>query len=166
MLGVVGQKCCVRLQGAKSLTGFKLCETTCNRMCKRTQHVTSNNVGSCWPTILRPFVRGFIEKISVYKQTFLLFKCAKHWNKKSFALRANNSLVGTLISISRWRQPYLRYTDPEETSFWLDRNLLLICFINAWVALPYNFTSCSFLKTLKVKLRFFSLRNITILSGK
>ena len=22
--------------------------TTCNRVCKRTQHVTSNNVGSCW----------------------------------------------------------------------------------------------------------------------
>ena len=122
--------------------------------------------GSCGPTMLRPFVRGFVGKISVYKQTFLLFKCAKLWNKKSFVLRANNSLVGTLISIGRWRQPYLRYTDPEGTSFWLDRNILLICFINAWVALPYNFTSCSFLKTLKVKLRFFSLRNITTLSGK
>ena len=33
--------------------------TTYNRMCKRTQHVTSNNVGSCWPTMLRPFARGF-----------------------------------------------------------------------------------------------------------
>ena len=32
--------------------------TTCNRMCKRTQHVTSNNVGSCWPTMLRLFSRG------------------------------------------------------------------------------------------------------------
>ena len=31
---------------------------TCNRECKRTQHVTSNNVGSCWPTMLRPFARG------------------------------------------------------------------------------------------------------------
>ena len=28
---------------------------TCNRLCKRTFPVTSNNVGSCWPTILRPF---------------------------------------------------------------------------------------------------------------
>ena len=35
----------------KSLTGFKLSATTCNRVCKRTQHVTSNNVGSCWSTI-------------------------------------------------------------------------------------------------------------------
>ena len=33
--------------------------TTCNRVCKRTQHVTSNNAGSCWPTMLRPFARGF-----------------------------------------------------------------------------------------------------------
>ena len=33
--------------------------TTSNRMCKWTQHVTSNNVGSCWPTMLRPFAWGF-----------------------------------------------------------------------------------------------------------
>ena len=32
--------------------------TTYNRVYKRTQHVTSNNVGSCWPTMLRPFARG------------------------------------------------------------------------------------------------------------
>ena len=31
--------------------------TTCNRVCKRTQHLTFNNVGSCWPTIKRPFAR-------------------------------------------------------------------------------------------------------------
>ena len=33
--------------------------TTYNRVCKRTQHVTSNNVGSFWPTMLHPFARGF-----------------------------------------------------------------------------------------------------------
>ena len=38
--------CCVRFQEAKSLTGFKHCATTCNRVCKRTQHVPSNNVAS------------------------------------------------------------------------------------------------------------------------
>ena len=43
----------------RSLTGFKSCATTCNMVCKRTKHVTSNNVGSCWPTMLRPFARGF-----------------------------------------------------------------------------------------------------------
>ena len=32
--------------------------TTCNRMCKRTQHVTFNNVGSCWSTISRPLARS------------------------------------------------------------------------------------------------------------
>ena len=34
--------------------------TTCNRACKRTQHVTSNNVGTCWPTMLRPFARDLM----------------------------------------------------------------------------------------------------------
>ena len=32
--------------------------TTCKKVCKQTQHVTSNNVGSCWPTMLRRFARG------------------------------------------------------------------------------------------------------------
>ena len=32
--------------------------TTCNKVCKRTQHVTSNNVGSCRSTMLRPFARS------------------------------------------------------------------------------------------------------------
>ena len=31
----------------------------CNRVCKRTQNVTSNNVGSCWSKMLRPFARDF-----------------------------------------------------------------------------------------------------------
>ena len=40
--------------------------TTCNRVCKRTQHVTSNNVGSCWPTMLRPFARGIRRRKTTY----------------------------------------------------------------------------------------------------
>ena len=36
---------------------------TCNRVCKRTQHVTSNNVESCWPTMLRPFARGLKREV-------------------------------------------------------------------------------------------------------
>ena len=39
--------------------------TTCNRVCKRTRHVTSNNVGSCGPTMLRPFARGFRPRVQV-----------------------------------------------------------------------------------------------------
>ena len=31
--------------------------TTRNRVCKKTQHVTSNIVGICWPTMLRLFAR-------------------------------------------------------------------------------------------------------------
>ena len=34
--------------------------TTCNRVYKRRQHVTSNNIGTCWPTMFRPFARGLI----------------------------------------------------------------------------------------------------------
>ena len=31
-VGLVGQQCCARLQGAKSLTGFKLCATKHNNI--------------------------------------------------------------------------------------------------------------------------------------
>ena len=37
---------------------FQQHATTCNRVYKRTQHVTSNNVGSCWQTTLGPFARS------------------------------------------------------------------------------------------------------------
>ena len=33
---------------------------TCNRVFKRTQHVTYYNVECCWPTILRPFTQGLM----------------------------------------------------------------------------------------------------------
>ena len=56
------------LHVVKRLTGFELCATTpknpqrrtttCSGVCKRTQRATSNNVGRCWPTMLRPFARG------------------------------------------------------------------------------------------------------------
>ena len=36
--------------------------TICNRVCKRTQHVTSSNVESCWPTMLHPFARALLSK--------------------------------------------------------------------------------------------------------
>ena len=55
----------------KSLTNFKLCAATANnRMCQQTQHVTSV-VGSCWPTMLCPFARGFIKSSTTRVRTFL-----------------------------------------------------------------------------------------------
>ena len=42
MLGVVGQQCCVRLHGAKSLIGFKHCATTPNNTQK---HATGSANG-------------------------------------------------------------------------------------------------------------------------
>ena len=38
--------------------------TTCNRVCKRTQLVTSNNVGRCWSTMLRPFAQSLSHQKS------------------------------------------------------------------------------------------------------
>ena len=73
---IVGS-CCVRLHVAKSLTGFKLSATTelpttCNRLCKRTQHLTSNSVGSCWPTMLRGFRHtSSFEKSYFKKKSFI-----------------------------------------------------------------------------------------------
>ena len=39
--------------------------TTCNRVSQRTQHVTSNNAGSCWSTMLRPFARSLRVQSSI-----------------------------------------------------------------------------------------------------
>ena len=52
MLGVVGWKVWPVSNFAQQHA------TTSNRVCKRTQHVTSNHVGSCWSTMLRPFARS------------------------------------------------------------------------------------------------------------
>ena len=49
MLGVAGSKVWLVSNFAQQLP------TTCNRVCKRPGGVTSKNVGSCWPTMLRPF---------------------------------------------------------------------------------------------------------------
>ena len=74
MLGVVGWK----VWPVSNFVQQHL--TTCNRVCKRTQHITSNNVGSCLPTMLRPFARGlkFLEW-----GLFCLFglgQIAVHWS--------------------------------------------------------------------------------------
>ena len=64
MLGVVSQQCCVRLHGAKSLTGFKLCATTSNNVQQGEQTDATCNIqqfGSCWSTMLRPFARSLIR---------------------------------------------------------------------------------------------------------
>ena len=55
-----------RFQTLRSNTQQHL--TTCNRVCKRTQCVTSNDVGSCWPTMLRTFLRGLRREITKRKQ--------------------------------------------------------------------------------------------------
>ena len=53
--------------------------TTCNRVCKRTRHVASSNVGSCWSTMLRPFARSltllmFIQPPTAHTANLVLVK--------------------------------------------------------------------------------------------
>ena len=44
---------------------------TCNRVCKRTQDVTSNNVGSCWSTMLHPFAGSLMLCNNIILMIFL-----------------------------------------------------------------------------------------------
>ena len=54
---------------AKSLTGFKLCATTHNNVQQDVQRDATCNiqqyVGSCWPTMLRPFAPSFIVDVQM-----------------------------------------------------------------------------------------------------
>ena len=57
----VAQQCCVRLDGAKSLTGIKLCTTTSNNTQQGVHADATCNIQhcwGCWSTIMRPFVRS------------------------------------------------------------------------------------------------------------
>ena len=57
-LAIMQQKKCWELLAEK----FNRFQTLRENMCKRTQHVTSNNVGSCWSTMLRPFAWGLTKR--------------------------------------------------------------------------------------------------------
>ena len=87
----------------KRLTGFKH-PTTCNRVCKRTQHVTSNNVGSCWPTMLRPFTRGLTPK-SLQKNSFEsardMQEHSKRLSKNYIYIRSNIYYIKIYIHIKK-----------------------------------------------------------------
>ena len=80
--------CCVRLHVAKGLTG---CATTLNNTQQHAtgcalqrQHVTCNNFGSCWSTILRPLARGFRECFMRYIKTTI--------SVEVFSLRSQHDL--------------------------------------------------------------------------
>ena len=70
---------CVRVargtaESNSSFPSFKLCATTCNRVSKRTQNVTSNNVGSSWPTMLRPSARTRLQNNNIIYYTYNIKK--------------------------------------------------------------------------------------------
>ena len=51
--------------------------TTCDRVRKRAQHVTSNIVGSCWPAMLRPSVRSYRHLYGVSRELYPFERAAE-----------------------------------------------------------------------------------------
>ena len=71
--------------------------TTSNNM-QRTQHVASNNVGSCWPKMLRPFARGFtFTETLVIESPFLIILTTM---KKTLFISTMSILISTDFNYS------------------------------------------------------------------
>ena len=68
LLGVVGSKVWPPSNSAQQLPTTR---DNMQHVCKRTQHVTSNNVGRCWPAMSWPFSRG-LKNIVTHILPFLL----------------------------------------------------------------------------------------------
>ena len=104
-------RCCVLLHEAKSLTAFQSNSqkrtTTCNKVSKRAQHVTSKNAGSCWPTMLRPFVRGliFLSPLS-FKENGFRYQVSI--TVRSCVLSQNMALSNHLVTFDTY-WVYVRY---------------------------------------------------------
>ena len=82
---------------------------TCSGVCKRTQHVTLSNVGSCWPTILGPFSRSKGQEHSwTYCLFFYCLFCGldSHFSMYCFTLLSSPSFVW-LYKLSSVLDPYL-----------------------------------------------------------
>ena len=86
------------------------CATTCNKVCKQTQHITSNNVGSCWATMLHLFARSLILKqIDLYGKAVITQECITH--RRNFIIK--DIIFGAIgVNITwQWRhQPLSTWT--------------------------------------------------------
>ena len=101
---IMEQKKCWELLAEKFDRFHTLCNnkqqhpTTCNRVCKRMEHVTSSNVGSCWPTMLRPFARGLIDKrplscLSTAPTSLSCNACFNHWLKHLWVSHCTSGVI-------------------------------------------------------------------------
>ena len=100
MLGVVGWKV---------YTGFNFAQqhaTTSNNMQQGVQTdatLTSNNVGSCWPTMLRPFARGLKASVRIkhfHSRGQYLCKCIG--TKQGFNIRKKVRFPEDRSGTPRW----------------------------------------------------------------
>ena len=86
---------------------------------KRTQHVTSHNVGSCWQTMLRPLARGFMNLLNATKKTSRR-EITSHEEGMSISFDRRNSTLLTAWMIS--------YYSPKgiEEYFLLEKSIVFI----------------------------------------
>ena len=89
--------------------------TTCNRVCKRTQHVTTDNIGSCWAKMLRPFARSLI----------LILRPQASWITTSFFQRwsVSTNLSHIFVWWTQFKflsclQDLLKSSNPWTNLFW------------------------------------------------
>ena len=132
------QHCCAMLRWSRELLSEKFDRfqtlhnntqqypTTCNRVCKRTQHVTSNHVGGCWPTMLRPFARGLMQRpwvrillktrggggnnLLIYLRITLYCSCELNCANTHFKCRYDHRIYHSRVKMSstNWAAPNIR----------------------------------------------------------
>ena len=98
-------------------------------MCKRTQHITSNNVGSCWPTMVRAFARGFAHGLqslkAVCKRTQQLPALLRQqcWNLQC--------IVGRIQPISLCKPCVMSVRGPKNVGIAMKTDPILLCYASA-----------------------------------
>ena len=107
---IVGS-CCVRLYVAKSLTGFKLCATTCNRVSKRTQQRQRRHSKSirCFKLYHAYSISFNSTNVGNFFWSWILKDCIELDEKKKNVVvlcsrPPRNVKMGIFTSYSKWRQ--------------------------------------------------------------
>ena len=100
--------------------------TTCNRVCKRTQHVTTDNIGSCWAKMLRPFARSLI----------LILRPQASWITTNFFQRwsVSTNLSHIFVWWTQFKflsclQDLLKSSNPWTNLFWAGMLSVFLVFI-------------------------------------
>ena len=125
--------------------------TTCNRVCKRTQHVTSNKVGNCGSTMLHPFALSPILTLTstmAWTQSSVLSKlrsAGRCWAIGDEAQESKNSLVklpllgfssAVLGSVTKCSKKNLRHIHKVANSARWPEIRLYSFSLGIWIEIP------------------------------